>query len=72
MKQWNLKRLRDERGIGQKELAEELGMSIHSYMRKENGHTPFVDHEMFKIRNFFGKPIEEIFLSRDCNDIAIK
>lgn len=72
MKQWNLKRLRDEHGYNQKEFAKVIGITVHSYMRKENGQTPFVDHEMFKIRNFFDKPIEEIFLSKDCNDIAIK
>ena len=71
MKQWTLKQLRDEAGLTQKEIAEKLGMTHFSYVRKENGQTPFQDYEMFKIRQFFDKPIEEIFLFSDCNDIAV-
>ena len=71
MKQWTLKRLRDEAGLTQKMLAEELGMSDYSYMRKENGQTNFYDYEMFKISKYFNKPIEDIFLNPYCNDIAI-
>jgi len=70
MKQWTLKRLRDEHNLTQKEMAEILNISHYSYARKENGQTPFLDCEMFKIRKFFGMPIEEIFLFPDCNDIA--
>jgi len=71
LKQWTLKQLRDEAGLTQKEIAEKLGMTHFSYVRKENGQTPFQDYEMFKIRQFFDKPIEEIFLFSDCNDIAV-
>jgi len=71
MKQWNLIRLRHEAGINQKEMAELLGMSEYAYMRREDGQTPFRDFEMFMIRDIFDKPIEEIFLRRDCNDIAV-
>lgn len=70
MKQWTLKQLRDEAGLTQKELAKKLGMTHFSYVRKENGQTPFVDYEMYKIRNFFNRPIEDIFLFSDCNVIA--
>lgn len=71
MKQWTLKRLRDESGLTQKMLAVELGMSEYSYMRKENGQTSFYDYEMFMISKYFNKPIENIFLNPYCNDVAI-
>ncbi|MBT2215880.1 helix-turn-helix transcriptional regulator [Virgibacillus dakarensis] len=72
MKQWVLKRLRDEANLTQKEFAEKIGMTPYSYNRKENGKTAFADYEMFKIRNFFDKPIDDIFLDSDCNEVAIK
>lgn len=72
MKQWTLKRLRDEAGLNQKEFAEKVGISHYSYVRKENGQSPFLDYEMYKIREFFNKPIDDIFLFSNCNDIAIR
>jgi len=71
MKQWTLKRLRDEANLNQREFSEKVGISYYSYVRKENGQTPFLDYEMYKIRKFFNKPIEEIFLFKDCNDVAM-
>lgn len=72
MKQWNLKRLRDEMGVTQAEIADALGMGFHSYQRKENGVTPFIDVEMHRISLYFNLSMDEIFLFKDCNDIAIK
>lgn len=72
MKQWNLKRLRDEAGLTQKDMAKKLGMSQFSYLRKENGQTSFQDYEMFIIRDIFNKPMEEIFLQSNCNINAIE
>ena len=54
--------LRKTENINQKTLADLIGITQKQYSCKENGKTKFNGDEMFKIANFFGKKIEDIFL----------
>lgn len=69
--QWNLVRLRKEAGLTQQDLADKLGISVTTYANKENGHHQFWANEMFFIRNYFGIPLDDIFLPTKCNVNAI-
>ncbi len=54
--------LRKERDIKQQELADLLNINVKTYNFKEAGKSQFTMNEMFKISDFFGKSVEEIFL----------
>lgn len=59
----NLRRLREERGIKQKFIAEQLGISANYYSQIENGHrTPQVEH-LLKLRNIFNVKLDDIFFN---------
>jgi DNA-binding XRE family transcriptional regulator len=60
-------KLRTERGIYQKEMAEIAGCSVWSYSRKEDGITPFKITEMENIQKHLNLPLGEIFLKHDSN-----
>ena len=59
-----LYQLRKEKGITQKELAQKLGISETAYRQKEKGQSAFTQDEMFFLRSFFDKPLQDIFLPR--------
>lgn len=61
MKQWNLIRLRSDRGLKQKDMAKMLGVTDETYGMKERGQHQFQMDEMFVISHFFHVPIEDIF-----------
>lgn len=65
LKQWILIRLRKEAGLRQEDMAKILDLHPDSYKNKENGKTDFKSPEMFKIANYFGKKMDEIFLPPD-------
>lgn len=50
--------------LTQKDIAQYLGISTKSYRDKEKGKQEFTQDEMFKLSNFFKKPIDKIFLPR--------
>lgn len=54
--------LRKEAGLSQQDMANKLGLSVTSYGEKERGQKNFTLDEMFRLRDFFRKPLEEIFL----------
>ena len=54
--------LRKKRGVTQKQLAEYLGITEKTYGLEERGEFQFTLEEMFKLRDFFGKGVEDIFL----------
>lgn len=56
--------LRKKQGVTQRQLAEYLGITAKTYSLKERGEFQFTLEEMFKLRDFFGKRIEDIFLPR--------
>lgn len=59
---YNLRK--NEKHKSQKEMGELLGISTNTYGSKERGQIEFTQDEMFKLSEYFGKPIEEIFLPR--------
>lgn len=54
--------LRKEKNINQEILANLLGISLKQYGFKENGKSKFDGDEMFKIADYFGMKVEDIFL----------
>ncbi|MFA8439340.1 helix-turn-helix domain-containing protein [Pueribacillus sp. YX66] len=63
----NLKILREKRGIKQKFIAEQLGISANYYSQIENGHRqPQLEH-LIKLRNIFNVSLDDIFFN---NEIA--
>lgn len=56
-----LYKLRKEKGITQKELAQKLGISETAYRQKEKGQSAFKSDEMFIIADILEKDIGEIF-----------
>lgn len=69
--QWHLIRLRKENGLTQYDVADMLNLNISTYQNKETGKSSFRDYEMFILKDYFGKPLEEIFLPSNCTDNAI-
>ncbi|MET4562226.1 transcriptional regulator with XRE-family HTH domain [Lysinibacillus parviboronicapiens] len=57
----NLKKLREERGIQQKFVAEYIGVSANYYCQIENGRRGLSTKYLPKIREFFGVTLDEIF-----------
>ena len=62
--QRKIKGLIAENEITQKELADVLGISREMMNRKINGVNNFTLNEAFIVSNYFGKPIDEIFLAK--------
>jgi len=56
----NLKQLREDSGVKQKIVAEQLGISANYYSQIENGHRSLqVDH-LLKLRDIFNVSLEVI------------
>ena len=58
-----LKGLIAENGISQKDIAEQLGITLRSFNDKINGKSDFSLTEARIISEYFKKPIEQIFLN---------
>lgn len=69
--QWNLIRLRKEAGLSQVEMAEILGINKTTYSHKETGKYQFQADEMFVLKDYFNRSIDEIFLPTNCNVVAM-
>lgn len=54
----SVKAARVNSGMQAKEAAKELGLSITTYSRKENGHVRFYVDEVVKLSQLFQVPIE--------------
>jgi len=63
--QWVLIRLRKEQGLSQKDIARVLGISVASYGDKERGKQEFTIDEMFTLKYFFERSMDDIFLQRN-------
>src|SRR5690625_5075088 len=63
----NLKQLREARGIKQKFIAEQLGISANYYSQIENGHRPPQLDHLLILRNIFDVTLDDIFFN---NEIA--
>lgn len=63
----NLRALRESKGIKQKFIAQQLGISANYYSQIENGHrAPQVEH-LLKLREIFEVSLDDIFFN---NQIA--
>ncbi|MEG0380435.1 MAG: helix-turn-helix transcriptional regulator [Kurthia sp.] len=69
--QWHLMRLRKERKLSQVKMAEFLKVDVTTYHNKETSKTKFNLDEMFLLSNYFGLPIEDIFLPTNSNEVVI-
>ena len=58
----NLRRLRGELDLTQKEFAKLIDMPLSTYIKKEKGETNFTIEEAYTIANAVSKSIDEIFL----------
>ena len=58
----NLRRLRVELDLTQKEFAELIKMPLSTYRKKEKGESNFTIEEAYTISKAVSKPIDEIFL----------
>lgn len=57
----NLRELREKRGLKQKFIAEQLGITPNYYSQIENGHRPPQVEHLLKLRNIFNVTLDEIF-----------
>ena len=58
----NLRRLRVELDLTQKDFAKLIDMPLSTYRKKEKGETNFTIEEAYTIANAVSKSIDEIFL----------
>lgn len=56
-----LRGMRAELGISQKDVAKIIGISVPSYVRRENGQLPFQIPEAITMRKFFKTTLDELF-----------
>lgn len=61
----NLKVLREERGVKQKFVAEQLGISQNYYSQIENGHRPPQVEHLLRLRDLFNVSLDEIFFKEE-------
>ena len=61
-----LRKIRQEKNIKAKDIAEKLGLKTEgAYYKKETGTVPFTLQEGKKISEIIGLPIEEIFFTEE-------
>ncbi|MEC5422073.1 helix-turn-helix transcriptional regulator [Virgibacillus sp. C22-A2] len=63
--QWQLLKLRKEHNLSQEKMSKIARMSVVSYGKKERGEIQFSSDEMFSLKEYFGLPMEQIFLPRN-------
>ena len=62
----NLRKIRQEKNIKAKEIAEKLGLKTEgAYYKKETGNVPFTLEEGKIISDMLKMPIEEIFFTNE-------
>lgn len=57
----NLKKMREERGLKQNFVAEQLGITQNYYSQIENGHRPPQVNHLLILRNIFNVSLDDIF-----------
>ena len=63
----SLKALRAENGLSMADMAKILGISETSYLAKENNKRDWKSSEMFMLRKYFKRSMDEIFLEERCH-----
>jgi len=56
----NLKQLREDKGVMQKMVAKQLGISANYYSQIENGHRALQIDHLLKLRDIFNVSLEKI------------
>lgn len=64
----NLRSLREERGIKQKFIAEQLGITANYYSQIENGHRPPQVEHLLILRDLFNVSLDEIFFKDEISN----
>lgn len=59
----NLRVIRAELGVNQKEFAEMINMPFSTYQKKESGESQFTLEEAYKISSMLNKSIDELFFA---------
>ena len=68
-----LRKVRQEKNIKAKEIAEKLGLKTEgAYYKKETGNVPFTLEEGKIISDMLNMPIEEIFFANELSSQDIK
>jgi transcriptional regulator with XRE-family HTH domain len=68
----NIRFLREERGLKQKFVAQQLGISANYYSQIENGHrNPQLQH-ILKLRQIFGVSLDDIFFDNKIANCDVK
>ena len=60
MKPLEIKGARTRLGYTQKQMADLLNMSVHSYRKKESGHYKFTEKEKFEVGKILNLSIEQL------------
>lgn len=58
---YNLRKNKNK--MSQKDVAKVLGISLKAYGAKERGEKEFTQDEMFKLSEYFKKPMDDIFFA---------
>jgi len=56
----NLKQIREDKGVMQKAVAKQLGISANYYSQIENGHRTLQIEHLLKLRDIFNVSLENI------------
>lgn len=62
-----LKIYRTMKAVNQSELAEEIGVTLSTYSKKETGKAVFTLTEARKLAEYFETTIEELFFNKEVN-----
>src|SRR5699024_2223226 len=60
----NLKQLREDKGVMQKMIAKQLGISANYYSQIENGHRPLRIEHLLKLRDIFNVSLEKLSINK--------
>lgn len=55
-----IKAARVRKGLTQNYMAEQLGISVHTYQKKESGKVPFTEKQKFRLANVLGFDIVQM------------
>jgi DNA-binding XRE family transcriptional regulator len=65
-----LKRLRVEKNMTQKEMAESIGISWSHYAQKENGYFPFTQWEIERLLVILKTTYDDVFIKEEKRDYS--
>lgn len=63
----NLKAERSRLGLTQKDVADQLGIAVPTYSKKENGKQDFTQKEMLELCKILNRTLDELFYDFELN-----